>query len=288
MACKVVFFYNQDAQGFSETYYHNSTNPFTLANGLGDGLFASAIAMRGAGTQLLGVRCTLQDQFVRTSFTRLLGNTYLVSGGPSTSTNPDVTSTAGLIKLIDNSGQSRKLYLRGLKDNDVLRDANGFIQTTARLNGQLKKFVSYLSANGLCIRTGVRPPNGTLIWNAVKQIEPVATGSPNTKIDLFAGSGYVAGTTVIFQGIDRDVLPGFPRSAVVVDHVEAAPASITIPYTYRAATDVVIPAKPVKFTAVKFNYTTIQDYELENWTEHKTGRAFGVPRGRLRSVVRAH
>jgi hypothetical protein len=289
MACKVVFFFNQGKQGWTETYYHNDSVPFTLANTLFPSLIKPMTAFRASSVRLEAVRCTFIAQNSKLSFTKFNEFSILSKPGvPLTDPEPDVTSTSALYSLYDSNGKSRRVWFRGLRDSDVVRDSSGVDKPTARLNQQIGRFIDAAGTLGLSIRTSNRGVLGANLPYLINSIAPLNLGSFWSTVTFLGPATFLQGDNIVFTGIDRNALPGFPRIANVLALVNTSPWSVTIPYTYRSVRDTWAPGKAAYFYKNVYSYNAIASGQFEDFGEHKTGRAFFVPRGRSRSVVRAH
>lgn len=288
MACKVVLFFNQDDQGWTETYYHGASDPKILLNSFSDSFWNKSITFRAVGTQLFSARGTQLNTTQRVSYSLFFQGAHIQGVEGAAGSDPDVTATDALFTLYTSPIGSRKAYYRGLRDSDTLRDANGFSQPTALIARQLNTWIQALSDNKFCIRVGGRPPDLGLVWVNVVQVEPIASG-PYSKVTVDAPSGLVAGVSQVqFQGVDKNLLPGFPTKAKVVGVSETSDAhSFTVPYKFRGASNPTFPRANMRACKVAYTYTVIDDWAFEEFHTHKTGRSFGVPRGRSRAAVRA-
>lgn len=292
MACKVVFFYNQDQSGWTETYYCPSTDPFTFLNSLPATLFQKAMAFRAAGTDLYAVRATLLGG-LRQSFTLPLQGRYPSPFSVNSSAyNPDVVTTDALYNLYDGLGHVKKMYFRGLIDAWTNKLPTGQSVQYPDLIQAIGQFITQLYNNNFQLRYQNRPPTGGLLWNNVAQVNSAsAEGYPQfTFCQTPAATGFVIGTplpTVIFQNVNRNALPGFPLTTTVLAQTASSPFGIVIPYNWRGI-PVFTPNKNMRFCLQTFTYQGIFSGQFLRLTEHKTGRPFGIARGRARSIVRSN
>ena len=198
----------------------------------------------------------------------------------------DVSSTDAFCALYDSNGKRRPLYVRGLNDIDVLRNSTGLSNPSPGLIKALNNMLGQIYSLGWCIQWEQRPPTGGLIWNSVLTV--TADGNFSILGMQAVIAGLIPGSTqIVFQGIPTDDLPGFPRIATVVGGVNGPPQTIIIPYRLRTAgAGPYLPTK-LKCCVVVNQYTPITNLQFESFGERKTGRAFGVPRGRSRVKIKA-
>jgi hypothetical protein len=293
MACKVVFFYNQGASGWTETYYSTQSTANGAVASITPALLKAAIACRAPGTQLFAIRGSVVDVLPRSSITLFFGNTYIVPPQAGDDKQPDIVGTDALMSLSGASFQpQRKLYLRGLNDFNTLRGASFNSEPTGLLIKGIDLMMKNVVACGLAIRYGIRPPTSPLVWYPVLKVGPFGS-SPNwSTVNVQGLPTWTAGTQLLFEGVPKNHIPGFPRLGVL--RVNAIPSTVTvgttdliIPYLYRSDVDEYHPPA-MRVTQNVYGYAAIGGWQFESFTTHKTGRAFGVARGRSRAVVKAH
>jgi hypothetical protein len=291
VANKIVLFYNQLQEGWTETYYDNTNNsPLTVARAIYNaGSLINFVQYRHYTTELWGIRVT-QIGGSRTNFSintagqLLTGDRIPVGNADET---PDVTSTSWVLKLgTSPQTQTRHIWLRGLNDVDTLRDDDGEPNPSTYLQNGWARQLLAIQTFGWNLQYEIRPPNGGLVWNYVTS---VASAGPNTSTVFLSAApnlNLVANPQVVFQGIPRDDLPGFPRQPTVISQSNVAPFNIVITYRYRASVTPYIPAK-LKFCPAVYGYFPISNFYQVEFEERKTGRPFGTPRGRARGSIRA-
>lgn len=289
MPLKIVMFYNQGSAGWTETFYHPATTPPQFFAGVSGNLFAKAIACRAPATVLFACRASSVDA-PRSSITKFFGNSYVVPPQAGPDKQPDIVGTDALVALNTSLGNNRKLYLRGLNDFNTLRSASFFSEPTALLNNGIQLYVNAMIAAQLQIRFGVRPPSGGLTWYPVISVRPW-TSSTSQSLCVIQGLPVWAGNTqVLFEGVPKNDLPGFPRLANIVGPSTQDPlpadTDIYVNYRYRASTSIVYPSN-MKVVLNTYQFSPIADWSFEAFTTHKVGRAFGVARGRARAAVKA-
>jgi hypothetical protein len=287
---KVTIFYNQANQGWTETYYANGSNPASYLAGLPDSFYRGMLAPRDQDVDLFAIRATfLGTPRLSYSFalSGLYGNTVSQIVTPPT---PDLTATDGLLKLVDGQGGSKLLYLRGLQDQDTIRSTiTGASQPTANLLTNLAAYMKAVYSAGFQIRTAIRPPTGGLTWFPVTSVESFTASNAQSAVNTSLPTGFLANgpTNLVFQNVPTDQLPGFPKTPLWLQQIGVAPPyTVVIPYLYRANTPSVNPRK-MRFCLQSWTYTNIFSWTFERFTTHKTGRPFGTPRGRARSLVRS-
>ena len=136
----------------------------------------------------------------------------------------------------------------------------------------------------------MRPPNGGLFWSPVLSVSTynAVVGQSQVITQIPTGYGTDSPANVVFQNVPTDILPGFPKNPLWLFQLSTAPGpyGIVVPWLYRTNTNVVYPRK-MRFCLQSWTYTNINSWTFERFTTHKTGRPFGTPRGRARSLVRA-
>lgn len=285
MALKIVVFYNQGAQGWTETYYSNTTvDPYTyLGTTLPDALLKRLVNFRHALTELVAVR--VSDTITpRLSYTRSFIGAYTGGFQKPTTDTPDVTSTDAVVKLVTSVGASRKIFVRGISDKDVERKPNGIVNPSSYLLNGVREMVNALVSNQWCIRIQIRPPAAGYNWIPVDSVNTVGRFAV-IKTPIDPQIVITNGGRVTFQGVPKDDLPGFPNQADVIGVSHVAPFSITIAYRVRNSEAIYIPAK-MRFVQLGYRYVPIFAGNFNSFSEHKTGRAFGVPRGRASVTIR--
>jgi hypothetical protein len=289
MAMKVVFFYQQGARGWTETWYTQANNPISWQEvNITPALLTTLVAFRAAGTRVVACRISQVDP-PRLSFTLQFAGRYkIVSTLGSTTNAPDMASTDAMWQINGTDGSKRKLFIRGLRDVDTVRDADGFDTPSPFLTSGVNKMLTNLFNIGLVLRSQVRPPNGGLAWNTVIGVTPQVAMPAYTQITTLNNPVLPSPPPckIVFQQLNKDNLPGFPIQTETVPGFVIAGNGIVVKYRYRG------PSNPTPFTTMRFTGLVYTYIAMGTWTfvafsERKTGRPFGVPRGRARSPVRA-
>lgn len=286
---KVVIFYNQGSGGFTETWYSTGEDPRTVANLLEDRLIPDLINWRHELTVLKAMRVS-RIGAERTSYLRRFSPNYRGRKRTTSTNTPDVISTDAVIKVNALQAGSKRMFIRGLADVDVERTPTGDDKPSADLIAGLSSLVGVAQIQSWRLRIMTQPPGGALVWTYVSGVVPFV-GNPtySTLETNGAVPGYIAvGDTIIIQGVPQDDLPGFPRTARVAGIVGGGTPGVIIQFRERASANV-YPTK-MRFTKLIWTYPGVASFTedtFERFSERKTGRPFGLLRGRARSVVRA-
>jgi hypothetical protein len=293
MALKIVLFYNQFDQGWSETYYVNvNTPPSAYLDSISQRQWSRFVSLRHVSCSLYAARATVLFGARQSDTTVFSGARQLYgSQGTSTSspgTTADLSSTSANIRLVtDPQTPSRVVAIRGLLDADVVRDAFGGSTPSATLNDGISRMVGQIIQLGWQVRTESRPPASPFLWIYPNSLVSANTQSSNLQLNAAAALNLTTYPMVVFQGIPHDDLPGFPRTATVQFQSAGAPFIVTIPYRFRASTTPYIFGARFRFCSLGYEFTNISGWEFLSFQERKTGRGFGVPRGRSKGLVRA-
>jgi len=283
MAVKVTLYFNQSQSGFSETFYHASSDPQGVANSLGLLFYQRAVQFRAVNTYLVGARFSLMEP-PRTSF--------LVRPSPQPHginrltdvPEPDVVSTTAVFLLGASLPAQRRLYMRGIADMDVNRDENGQDNPSPFLIAGSNAYFAMLNIAGFAIKKQVRPPDGGLVWDFVTKIEP-ATNNPSMWSTFTLDSGIHSvfkGDTVTFNGITT-LEPRLPSKALVINDVQVG-AKWTFTIAWPCPGGVNLFPEKLKAVVSAPSFGLISTWAFERFSEHKTGRPFGSLRGRARSA----
>jgi len=285
MTIKLTFFYNQYKQGFSETYYQNVTNPALAINTMSPQLLTSMTSFRSNATLLYAIRGQQIESPFR-SYTKLIRGAYQggsVSGGDE---GPDVVGTTAVLQLVSEEATKRRLFLRGLPDQYVIRDAFGNDVFIGTFKTAVQKMVAQFIGNGFAIRKQTRPPIGGLAYARVPLLSSDPANARFTRViyDVTAGFTPIVGGKVVFKGMPSGSLPNFPRVATVVTNVVVgAVGTLTVLYGLPGGLTV-NPTKMVVSNLV-FAYEVITEFTFERFSAHKTGSPFGRLAGRKRAVL---
>lgn len=283
MPSKMTLFFNQYNAGFSETYYHSQDDPGLLAADTPNSLYQAATNFRHTSVLMKAVR-----------FSRVGGarGSYLIRPSPKAQgqqttpidTGPDVVSTTAVYLLSTSSGIRRRVWVRGLADLDVKRDAFGNDLQSASLQNATQAYFGQLKSLGFQVRSVNRPPTAGLTWRNVVSVQHILTTDPNraTFFLQVEAPALNVGDQVSFNGISSS-LPHFPRSTTILaKQVVDGITNYTI--AYQLPGGVSVSPKALKLTSLTYSQATLYTAAFERFGEHKTGRPFGSLRGRSRAV----
>lgn len=279
MTLKLNFFYNQGRQGWSETYYHPSTNPQAVTAGFKPTFLRSLVSFRAQGTSLYAVRARDVNSPFK-SFTQLIDGGYKGNTIPTGDVGPDVVSTTCVVKLSSDVGTKRRLFLRGMNDAYVLRDVAGNDTFLGVFRTAVVKMLSQLRGEGLLIRSQVVPPEGALAYVRVSLLSPVEAGT-QTRLSYTPVFGFqpAVGMRIILRGFSSRDLPHFPRVAIVTAFEDVLPVS-NLSIKYKLPGGVSVGPENMKMGNLLYAYQPITEYSFERFSSHKTGRPFGQLAGR--------
>jgi hypothetical protein len=290
VAYKIVIFYNQYTQGWTETFYTSQTMTFqSFSQPPWTGLFANSIAMRAANTSIYGARWTNESN-ARVNFSQLFNQYTSVASTPGS----EPSSLDWCIKLLCQTEQSRHIFIRGLYAPWVTRNSAGQSVPTAQL---LQAFQNYLTSIVAC-QLQVKLLENPILFPALPQaqvlsIAPNPANAEQSLLTLSASLGLPISPPlyVRFLKIPRNDIPGFPVKCQVLGLSGAGNTIITVPWRFRASST---PFAPQQMQVVQqlYTYSNIMQssslsptWQTISFNERKTGKAFGVPRGRTRVAV---
>jgi hypothetical protein len=287
MPTKMTIFFNQFQSGFSETFYHSSDDPASLAAAVPQALYQAAAAMRHLSVQVKAVRFTRLGGARRS----LLIRPYPPAKGTRAGVadpGPDAVSTTAVYRIRSAGIAQRRIWCRGLADSDVVRDPFGNDLENPTLLGLREEYFNALSAAGFSIRYAQRPPDAGLVWTQVTHLVS-STTDPAHRTDIsYAAPGgptpaLVVGARIQFRGISSE-LPRFPRQAQIVYQYDVGAVKwFGIAYALPGGLDV--RPQQMQSTPSQFTQELMTLWNFERFGEHKTGRPFGSLRGRVRTVT---
>lgn len=284
---KTVLFYTQYSRGWTETFYSADTDPLAFSKFLGPAFQKNMTSWRDSSTQLVGIRVS-DILGLRPSVFLNLGTLIGGSpGGDNTVSAPDVVTTTAVEKITGTSGRVRRIFVRGVRDSDVIRSNTGKDSPSGALNAGLDRYFTQLSRVGFGILLTTQPPGGGLTWVQCLGARVSALGVGFTDILVPAVPAFLSpGVFARFRGVPTNDLPGFPRriNVVATDNAAAQPF-FTVPYRYREPATITTPS--MRVTAYQFTIDPFNVGEFDRFSEHKTGRPTTALRGRARSRVRA-
>ena len=286
MATKMTMFWNQSSAGFSETWYHPSVTPKVLADTLPNSFWTKAAALHDETTVLRGVRFSStvppKQSYLMIPYPPRRG----ARTGSTADPGPDVVSTTIVYRILSATGQSRRVWFRGLADSDTFRTT---ILGTDLLNPQIENaiegWMKALRSEGFAIRFAVLPPNGGLLWLKVAEVHHL-TGQSANRASLRMGAGVLDPTVGIpyyFNGSQSD-LPRFPRKAEIL--AQQVLGGVTYSeIAYQLPGGETVSPKNLRMAPTVNATSVIDSWDFERYGEHKTGRPFGMLRGRARGVA---
>jgi hypothetical protein len=292
MPCKVVLFYTQFQRGWTETWYHNESDPRTLLRTvLNEIKLNNASQFRHQNTFLVAARAT-STIGQRLSYSISYGTKYHGTAKRTNQKTPDVASTDAVIKVDGVQFGTKRMFIRGLNDDDVTRTVDGTDAAVGGLLTGMADYVNSMAAGSFAIRTLDKPPTNGTVWYGVVKIIPVAGDIPHSDVITKKPTGgeITLETRVRFARVPFDNLPGFPANSEVIEIGPGGLNGVRINYYLREQA----PVFPVSMQLVvlQYSYPIIKpvletDIQFERFSERKTGRPFGLQRGRARAKVRA-
>jgi len=287
MSIKVVIFYNQFSAGFSETWYLAGSSPvIDTSQTLWKNFLKASIGCRATGTVITAIRFSTVEPPKRSFLVRLFGEYVAPVREGFAEITPDVVSTTGVFTVT--SGTSRKrIFMRGLPDEYVQRTNTGQDEMINAALQATNRYFATAQRLGLSIRQQVPAGGGGPVSYPVLSVRPDPANNhwsiltSNTQVLLAPGPQMF----LRFNGIPFDDLPGFPRLATLVHTTAVAPFEATVPYRFRNQ-ETVTPSK-MRFCQNVWEVQPTVEFVFDRWSERKTGRPFGVLRGRSRGLVRA-
>lgn len=263
---KVSFVFKLADQGWTETYYKQADDAGGCVN-LTVGQLTKFVSFRSDLTRLQAIRA-IEVGGVRRGVVRALS--WL---NPGTLGAADVTGVTAQMKLSAFSGHNRILSVRGLADSSVLRDGSGGSTPTAALTNGLTDMMAEVVNQGYRIQFFTSQTKYSVL-----SLSP-QTGNENiTVVTLPAGTPVPAvGEQVRFFGYDRCILHNFNAPFRVLYN---SATSFSIGYKWRLKDTSLSPAL-LQFAKVVYGYDIINQGTFAVFTTRKTGRPFGLSRGRI-------
>lgn len=288
MNLRYTFVYQFANNGWTEEFY--SQEPGFPQNILWFGtLFRNrCLAFRATGTIIQGVRVINVDAVRQGQLFALA----TVNSAPASGATPDVTQVCALSRCNSLAGQGRPLFVRGLRDDITVRNADGSTQTTGPLGNLLASYYNVFN-NSLnstptwCVRYLQNARTSGSMPIPVLSVVPAVDYPGQTQLNLgpYAGPDGFTGppwTPAVLSGVPQHDLPGLRGTVPVTFFGPGTPpasARLVVPYTMPANATVVNPRKMFVRRAV-FLYSPINNITFQRLTSRDTGRPFALSRGR--------
>lgn len=292
MNIKITMFYQQQARGWTEQWTMQAAGLPTSFDGPANAVANAAVRFRGPSTALIGVRFSNADghQSIFFSFPSPYISPIAYTGyGQSVqdaNSSEDVVSTDAVWELRDTGANGKRIYLRGLRDSDVERDANGFDIPSKFLQDKVTLYFNAVYNAGWGWRYAKNSTN-TPGWPSYNCATIQYTTDTLSTIAFSQGInlGPPINSPIKLLGFPRNNCPGIPKTCLVSGtNYTAAPFGLLIPYRLRNNTTVSL-AK-AKIVPLDYLYTRYNSSAFVRFSERKTGRAFGLPRGRSLVAIR--
>jgi len=273
-----TYFFNQFNQGWTETWYTPASD-ISVASGIFVINAKPLVAFRHVDTLLVGVRTT-QVLPIAPRITRRFSLLY--NGGRGTAglaplgvTSEDLVGSSALMLAQFSDNTSRPYMLRGLEDQDVIRDPiTGAGTPSAGLNAG----IATLAKSLVNLNLGGQRQDTTIPRQAVSSIQLSATPG-QTQLFGPSNANFTVGDVVHFTGVPTVQTPWLKGKWSVIA-VTANSISINYPYNLAA------PVSPTSMFAqkVQYLYPGFLLWQFEDFRQRKTGRPTTLTRGRSRGI----
>jgi hypothetical protein len=288
MPLKIVMFYRQNARGWTETYYNNSSSPSAWCNQYATGLnLQNFMGMRADDVVMTEVRASLIGS-PRVTYSVPLNLFSLNALDDITSFAQDTYGEDALVLLRSANNIPRHVWLRGLPNIFIVYSQETGIPTPpASLISSIAQYAAMLQTMGLCIQNAVVPTPSSGVWYPVTSVTGSGGTLNTTSVITYANLPTLSPPypPMYFQGVPRNLLPGFPRIITPSASITLPAPTQNVPYLYRGATEVTYPPK-MKGTPLSYTYPSITSAAFETYGTRKTGRPTGLPRGRASVVIK--
>lgn len=288
MATQMTLFFNQLDKGFSETWYHPNDSPQQLANETDVSLYNLAIKFRHITTYFRAVRFSKvaptaggKESVLRSIFPRIFGTRGTITGGPDE--GPDLTAASAVYQVEASNAKTKRVWFRGLADEDVQRSPFGIDRPSAELNKMILAYTGRLRSLGFGIRRTVLPPEGGAVWRKVAVVNLILGGSVPERAWFFLTNAlpeFAVGDFVVFNGIPS-ALPYFPRQAEILGKT-TVDGTVNYMIAYRLPGGFSVAPKNLRVTALVRAVSAMTDAGFKKLSDRKTGRPFGLSRGRVK------
>jgi hypothetical protein len=273
---KVVYVYAAPiSKGFTEVYYRTAAS-LAAAASFDQTSIVKALAPRNPLTVLRKIR--VSDTANNRTAIQIPINQNNKLNVPS---SPDVVGTTAVLTLASTqTGATRRLWMRGLSDVDVLRDPNTGADTPSP--GLLTAITNWIAvvANNFTIRSLTQLGTAPNIYQTITSVSGIVNAGLCT-ITFTGTSPYVAGQQIIITRMSPKLFPGingrWTPTFVDANH-------FTIPYNLDQSPP--LATLTGKWRPAIYQYGTI-DASVSNFLAfgtRDTGQGFLTGRGRKRAV----
>lgn len=195
---------------------------------------------------------------------------------PAGAVTPDVVRTTARLKLYSTGHHFRQLYLRGLVDIQVNRNAAGGAEMGERLNQAVNSLIPKIKEHNFQIRVmNPATSDGELAWKQVVSIRPEPdTNDEATIIKTRRAHALQVDDQVVFK-FDRSqgALIGFPGLHRVVENaVGAATTEFILNLAYRGEGESLTP-RNMRVRKVTFSEVNIDSGKFQTFSTRDTGSA---------------
>jgi hypothetical protein len=201
---KAVITYRQFSSTWHELFYLSADNFDQVAAHFGAGFVNVATAFRHASVYIRSVR--ISDLSLKRA-TRPLR--YPIPTAVTTALTPDVVNTCAIWTLNSSSPPlSRKIWLRGLNDVDVVRNAiTGQDAPSAALAGGVATYLGYMESHGFKIQA-LDPITGTSPYVFQRMASLTIGNGGVTTVNAINPVALTASGRVIISQTDPKLWPG--------------------------------------------------------------------------------
>ena len=288
MALKVVVFYQQNARGWTETYYNSGSSPsaFSQAN-VNPVNMSNFMNMRADDVFMTEVRVSLIGS-PRVTYSTPFNLTNSLATDLITDYRQDTYGEDALILIRSADKIPRHVWIRGLPNIFInYTQDSGIPNPPAGLLIAIQQYISTLISMNLCIQNANIPTPLSGSWYNVTSVTQGGGGLNTSTAIEFSNLPSLSAPypPFYFQGVPRNLLPGFPRIITPSAAIITPTFAMTVPYLYRGATAITYPPK-MKGTPLTYSYPAIVSGAFETYGTRKTGRPTGLPRGRASVVLR--
>ncbi len=283
---KAVLFFNQANRGWTETWYRGSGDLPDPKDAALLKIFRTASVFRDPLTDLYAAR--FSDLTVPRKFRLMkLSGKYQSDIIESPEGPPDVATTDGVFTFSSASTFRKNMFLRGLDDASVKRNAEGVDVPGGLLTKGVEAYKEACKALGWSLRVQSTPFTKVIFFTQVLSMSSNVANPNITDVTIFdnIGGQFADGGMVRFQGNISANLVGMPRIARIIKVFAGPPITFTMNYRLRNASPFV-PDK-LKVIPLDYQYSVVDSVEFNRFSERKTGRPFGSLRGRAAARAKA-